>query len=350
MIQNMQNQPNKRNPAASETLGGELAAGWDSSNRLPERLESFGILKQRTESFTTWAQNGGVPEIKDRQISKIFRKLDVCGSLLIFRQYTVQNRTRLIGGCTCKMHLLCAFCAARRGVKNTMAYKAKVNQLMLENPDMDLMLLTFTVENGEDLLERKNHLAKSMQKLLKNRNEQTINRRGIVTEMSKFTGGVFAYEFKRGSGLKLWHPHIHMLALIPKGLRCDVAILKNEWLEITGDSCVINIEKCFNDAAFLEVFAYALKFSEMTNEDRWYASQLLRRDRLISSFGSFRGVEVEESEMDEILDTEEPYFDLIYSWCAGRYSLAHSVEINSKAEVERRTEAVRLSAEMRRAA
>jgi hypothetical protein len=321
---------NKRNPAASVTLGGELATGWDSSDRLPQRLESFAILKQRSDNFTAWAKSGAIYN-PTRQQKKTILSLDTCGSFLLFRQYTSANRTRLIGGCTCKKHLLCALCASRRGVKNTQAYKEKFNQLQSVNPDLDVYFLTFTIKNGEDLLERFSHLRSSIQALLKKRNHQAASHRNIKTEMYKFIGGVFAYEFKRGSRENLWHPHIHMLALLPKGLRVDYEILKTEWLEITGDSSVINIQKAENDSAFLEVFAYALKFSEMENDDRWYASQLLANERLISSFGDVRGVVVDESNNDELLEDEE-YYDLIFNWEAGRYDLAFKVENNPARE------------------
>lgn len=336
----------KRNPAASVTLGGELATGWDSSDRLPVRLESFGILKQRSDDFTHWAKKGGLQEI-DRATKKVLDSLDTCGSVLIFRQYTSSNRTRLIGGCTCKKHLLCAFCASRRGVKNTVAYKEKFNALQAENPDTDIYFLTFTVKNGDDLFERFSHLRKSMQSLLKNRNHEAALHRNIRTEITKFTGGVFAYEFKRGRNENLWHPHIHMLCLQPKGLRVDVEKLKDEWLKITGDSSVINIEKAVNDNAFLEVFAYALKFSEMENSDRWFASQLLRNERLISSFGDLRGVIVDESDNDELLDSDELFIDLLFSWLGGRYLKTFELEHNSEAEQIKRENALLRSSFLR---
>lgn len=318
--------PIKENPIASVTLGGELATGWDSSDRLPVRLESFAILKQRSDNFSAWAKSGFLQNLTRHQ-KKIILSLDSCGSYLLFRQYTSANRTRLIGGCTCKKHLLCALCASRRGVKNTQAYKEKFNQLQTVNPDLDIYFLTFTIQNGIDLMERFSHLRSSMQSLLKNRNHQAASHRNIKTEMFKFIGGVFAYEFKRGAGQNLWHPHIHMLALLPKGLRVDAEVLKSEWREITGDSFVINIEKVQNDSPFLEVFAYALKFSEMENDDRWYASQLLANERLISSFGEVRGVVVDESNNDELLDDPE-YYDMIFNWQAGRYNLTKQVENN----------------------
>lgn len=302
-----------RKPHLRETLGGDLKQGWDSSERLNERLESFDILKHRTKDFIDWALDGGIPQF-DKATTHTFRKLQDCGQYLIFRNYLVSKRARLIGACSCKQHLLCAFCASRRGVKNAMVYKEKVVSLEQENPQLDLVFLTFTVKNCVDLFERFAHLRSNIQALL-NRRNQNINGRGKhQTEMSKITGGVFAYEFKRGSGENLWHPHIHMVAHLPKGLRVDIQKLKDEWLELTDDSSVLNIEYCKNDDPYLEVFAYALKFSEMSHGDRWYASQILRGERLISSFGSFRGVDLTDDVTDDLLTTDEPFVDLLFKW------------------------------------
>ena len=190
------------------------------------------------------------------------------------------------------------------------------------NDQLDLVFITFTVKNGSDLYERFTHLRTQMRALLKQRNNQSLSKGTHQTETSKLTGGVFAYEFKRGSGSQDWHPHIHMLALIPKSLKIDAALLKQEWLYLTGDSSVINI-KYANDNAYLEVFAYALKFSEMANKDRWDAFNLLRRERLISSFGELRGVELPEDDLDDAIDTNEPFLDVLYRWCIERGYESH---------------------------
>jgi sarcosine oxidase delta subunit len=216
------------------------------------------------------------------------------------------------------MHLLCPYCASRRGILHSRIYKEKVEHLKAESHDkLALVFVTFTVKNGGSLYERFTHLRNSMRFLLKQRNNQSNSKGTHKTEMFKLTGGVFAYEFKRGSGSQNWHPHIHMLALIPKSSQVDISFLKQEWLDITGDSSVINI-KYADDNAYLEVFAYALKFSEMENQDRWDAFNLLRKERLISSFGELRGVELPEDETDDLLDTPEPFDDVLYRWCIGR--------------------------------
>lgn len=308
---------NKKNPLPVAILADELVKGWDSTDRLSSRLESFNILKQKGFSFVDWAMNNGIAT-QNPATKKIFLKLFDCGQYLIFRNYTLSKRSRLIGACTCKIHLLCPFCASRRGVKHSRIYKEKVDILKQESDqNLDLVFLTFTVKNGENLHERFNHLRNSMRSLLKRRNNQHLAKGTHQTEMSKLVGGVFAYEFKRGSGSQDWHPHIHMLALIPKTSKIQIELLKSEWLGLTTDSSVINI-KYANDNAYLEVFAYALKFSEMDNQDRWDAFNTLKGDRLISSFGNLRGVLLPEDEMDDNIDTNEPFFDSLYRWCLER--------------------------------
>lgn len=304
----------KEKPLTRETLGGDLGKGWDASERLPERIAQYATLKRRTKEFVDWGLSGGIAAF-DKPTTKLWRNLQDCGQYLIFRNYIVSKRARLIGACSCKQHLLCAFCASRRGVKNAVAYKEKVDHLAKESQDpLDLVFITFTIKNGPDLPERFEHLRKSIQTILRHRNTEALGRGTHKTEMSKLTGGVFAYEFKRGANLDQWHPHIHMLAHLPKDRKIDARTLKNEWLAITDDSQVINIEYVNNDNPYLEIFAYALKFSEMSHPDRWYAAQQLRSQRLISSFGSFRGVDLTDDVTDDILTTDEPFVDLLFRW------------------------------------
>lgn len=318
------NSGQEKSPQPADILADELEKGWDSSDRLESRLASFHILKQKGFDFLEWAIQSGIATANP-QSKKLFLNLFNCGQYLIFRNYLLTKRSRLIGACSCKMHLLCPFCASRRGVKHSRIYKEKVDYLKVQaNNELDLVFLTFTVKNGSDLFERFTHLRNSMRFLLKKRNNQSLSRFTYKTEMSKLIGGVFAYEFKRGSGGNEWHPHIHMLALLPKSSKVNIANLKNEWAEITGDSSVINI-KYADDNGYLEVFAYALKFSEMENIDRWDAFNLLRRERLISSFGELRGIELAEDDNDDLIETIEPFEDVLYRWCLDRGYQNHGI-------------------------
>jgi hypothetical protein len=122
-----------------------------------------------------------------------------------------------------------------------------------------------------------------------------------------------------------------MLAHKAGSSKIDIQKLKEEWLNLTGDSSVINIEYA-DDGAFLEVFAYALKFSEMSHPDRWFASQQLKGDRLISSFGSFRGVDLGDDVTDDILTTEELFVDLLFRWNASRCSYGQPAVISLSLE------------------
>lgn len=309
------NQHEKKIPSVETILADDLQKGWDATERLPKRIESYSTLKDRTMQFVDWGLHGGIPE-PTREDKKTIRNLTNCGQHLIFRQYLTSRVTRLIGACSCRQHLLCAFCASRRGVRNAVAYKEKLNQILAENPDQDLMLVTFTILNGDNLWERYSHLKSAIRALMQKRTNHLKGQK--FTEFARFTGGVFAYEFKRGSNLAKWHPHIHMLALVPKGTFINHRQLKDEWLEITGDSSNINLELVKGDNAFLEVFAYALKFSEMEHPDRWFAFKQLRGERLISSFGSFRGVEVDDSPADDLLTSEEPWVDLLFTYYRNR--------------------------------
>lgn len=301
----------KEKPLSMEILADDMQRGWDSTDRLPDRLESYSNLKEATSEFTEWARDGGIPQFT-RHESKLFRKVENCGSYLIFRNYLSSSRSRLIGACSCKEHLICSFCAARRGVRNARAYQERVEVLKTENPSQRLILVTFTVKNGPILIERFIHLKNSIQSFLRRRNDSL--RRDTPSSFHLVNGGVFAYEFKRGSGLDLWHPHIHMLILAPSDGFLDWQAVKDEWLSVTGDSSVVNFSEVTDDSAFLEVFAYALKFSEMSHSDRWYAFSILKGERLISSFGSFRGVEVPDSATDDLLDSDEPWVDLIFKY------------------------------------
>ena len=74
--------------------------------------------------------------------------------------------------------------------------------------------------------------------------------------------------------------------------------------------------------AFIEVFKYALKFSEMSHFDIWLAHETLSPDgrfkTLTSSIGLFRGVKVPEKMTDEQLSDDLPFYAgtlSFYSWC-----------------------------------
>ena len=65
----------------------------------------------------------------------------------------------------------------------------------------------------------------------------------------------------------------------------------------------------------MEVFKYALKFSDMELADNWEAFQTLKAKRLVDNFGLFRGVQVPDDLTDDDIDDE--YILLLYCFVRG---------------------------------
>ena len=77
--------------------------------------------------------------------------------------------------------------------------------------------------------------------------------------------------------------------------------------------------------AFIEVFKYAVKFSDLSLENNWEAYTVLGGQRLMGSLGLFRSVKVSEELTDEIPEEELPYIDLLYSFVKGHYQLKNII-------------------------
>jgi len=178
-------------------------------------------------------------------------------------------------------------------------------------------MVTLTVKDGEDLAERFNHLHKSQRELWKRKH------RGRGSVLDGVSGAVWSYEFKRGKNSGLWHPHLHMIALAE--VEPDKYRLSGEWREITGDSFIVDVRPIDQSdpvSGFLEVFKYAVKFSDQPVPDTVHAWRILKGKRLLDSAGCFRGVKVPESLIDEPLE-DLPYVEYFYRFLKGAgYSLS----------------------------
>lgn len=300
----------KKNPLVDDALAGESNQGADDASVLPGRLDRYAKAHQRTVQMSDYASEQGEVKLADR--------LANCGTYLLFRDYYTVSKIRLHAAYFCKKHLLCPLCAIRRGAKMVKAYMDRLEVIKAANPRLKASLVTFTVKDGPDLVERFNHLQKSLQRLHKARVTPRMS-----NEACKASGAVWSYEFKRGSGSGLWHPHVHAVWLHEDAI--DSRVLSQEWHAITGDSFIIDVTP-FHDqenviTGFLEVFKYAVKFSDLPLLDNWHGHQVLAGKRLIASFGLFRGVEIPESLLDEPLD-ELPYIEHFYRYVANAgYSL-----------------------------
>lgn len=300
----MRRRSEEGNPLSVQSLAAETERGSDSIDALEAKIERYAKAKFRGLAMRDYIALV-LHQTEDTQ--KVAHRLHECGSYLVFRQYLTEKKARLIAAQTCKQHLLCPFCAIRRGAKMQVAYAGKVQHLLAGNSFLVPWMVTMTVKNGADLNERYGHLHKSIKLMTKYRHLD----RGH--EITKAAGAVWSYEFKRGSSSGLWHPHMHAIWLCTSAL--DVEKLRAEWFAITGDSYIIEAHPMYGDPveAFCEVFKYAVKFSDLPPADNWHAFEVLRRKRLIRSSGLLWGLEIPESDLDDQLD-DPVWIDLVYRY------------------------------------
>lgn len=312
----------KGNPQTVDALAGETELGVDDAASLPVRLDRFSKAHHRAVEMSHYASEQGEVNIS--------AKLSGCGEYLLFRDYYTVGKVRLHAAQFCKKHLLCPLCAIRRGAKMVKSYLDRLAVIMAVKPQLKPYLVTLTVRDGDDLAERFQHLHKSVLKFHKMRHRDK-SRNAVLGEASKASGAVWSYEFKRGKNSGQWHPHVHAVWLCEDAP--DEAVISAQWKYITGDSHIVNVTP-FHDqedviGGFLEVFKYAVKFSDLPLADNWHGFEVLKGKRLIASFGDFRGVEIPEDLTDEQLD-DLPYIEHLYRFILGAgYSLT---KIESYAE------------------
>lgn len=304
----------KKNPRFDDfSLAAESKTGADDAAELPIRLARYSKAHHRALEMSDYAMKmakaSNTPVLEDFY-TKTHLNLKECGNYLLFRDYYSIGKVRLHAARFCKKHLLCPLCAIRRGAKMVKAYMQKLASIKEDYPGLKAYLVTLTVRDGEDLEERFNHLYRSVQKLHKTR---TGTRQ--FSEASKADAAVWSYEFKRGKNSSQWHPHVHAVWLCNEAP--DAKKLSLQWQKITGDSFIVDVTPFHNQddviSGFLEVFKYAVKFSDLPLEDNWTGFETLSNKRLIASFGLFRGVEIPEHLLDETFD-DLPYVDLLFKY------------------------------------
>jgi len=305
----------------------------------PERIAQFGELKKRSREMGKYILSGGTNKIKIEAIDGRVLELDPkkeqrlghnilgCANYLRFNHYYTVDQVKLVGAITCKKHMLCPFCARARAAKMVQRYKERFDIVLDDKPTLIPVFLTLTVKNGSDLDERFNHLKKSYKKLLDRRRKFLNNSRGH-TELVKSEGGIHSFEVTNiGNG---WHPHIHSILLLNEYI--DIKLLREEWEKITGDSCNVDIRVIPKKGdgsiieALLEVFKYALKFSDLSLEKNYFAYQTLKGQRLQSAYGCLWGIKIPASDLEDPL-TGLPYLELYYRFLNGAgYSLEKTLK------------------------
>jgi hypothetical protein len=280
-----------KTPVNASILPDVAFTGADEINNLGERIARYGQAHARSLQML-----GHLREAPTPQTIRAAANLATCGNYLHFREYFTVGKVRLHNATFCKQHLICPLCAIRRGAKALGAYLTR----------WDIILS-----------ERQAHLVRSLKRLTHHRRDFNAGTRGApYTELCKAQGAVYTLELtNKGNG---WHPHCHMIVLAAS--EPSQSALSAEWHKITGDSFIVDCRPIVGDPAegFMEVFKYALKFSDLSLADNWEAAQTLKGKRLLGSFGLFRGVQVPESLLDEQLD-DLPYWDRFYRYLQGEY-------------------------------
>jgi len=340
-----------------------LANGTDGDQEHQKKLSRYAKAKAHQESVSTFILQ------HNPELHKELADLQGCSNTLIFRHWYTVNTYRLIGGCTCKKHLLCAMCALRRSAKTVMEVEKKIHAVLAENPHLVPVLITTTVKNGDDLGERYEHITQSKKKLLHSR-RNAIHRTSLKNKsVTRFIHGSFgSYEFKKGSGGHGWHPHSHEIALVDPAQFSFTQVqrkrkmvmvpleferlLQEEWHKITSDSFMVDVRRVTHTKdkeddnsllkAICEASKYALKLNDIEHEDQVHAYKVLRGRRLTFTYGSLWGIKIPDDLHDTIEDELQllPYVDLLYSFYSGKFQLTDVTDtgdtlFNSKARQSR---------------
>ena len=353
----------KRKPSLDSALAGDSSKGFNEICNFTDRVQRYSDAKARQLQILNHVRGLSQGEKANFQLHSLlnFEKLQSqlcsCGNYLVFHQYHTVGQVRLAKASFCKNHLMCQLCAIRRGAKQVQGYLGKYEQVTASNSSLRPYMLTLTVKNGHDLCDRFDHLQSSVKKLLKRRRDYLEKNRGL-SQLSKSFGGVFSYELTKSK--QGWHPHCHMVVMLDPddlidfpfdtrpqkfdaqawsqlspgqkkyqkdlwrkwGVTAQDSGLTKEWEKITGDSKIVDLRPIEGDPAqgFVEVFKYALKFSDLKPKENIEAYSYLKGKRLTGSFGCFWGVKIPEKMTDDLLD-DLPYIELFYKYTKAGYSL-----------------------------
>ena len=353
----------KRKPSLDVVLADDSSKGFNEICNFTDRVQRYSDAKARQLQILNHVRGLSQGEKANFQLHSLlnFEKLQSqlcsCGNYLVFHQYHTVGQVRLAKASFCKNHLMCQLCAIRRGAKQVQGYLAKYEQVIASNSSLRPYMLTLTVKNGHDLPERFNHLQSSMKKFMKRRRDFLSAGLGS-SQLARSEGGVFSYELTKSKFG--WHPHCHMVVMLdpqnpidfpfhlrpvfhkpdawsklsPLEKKNEKALRKKytdaiqdsglckEWQKITGDSKIVDLRPIEGDPAqgFVEVFKYALKFSDLKPKENIEAYSFLKGKRLTGSFGCFWGVKIPEKMTDDLLD-DLPYIELFYKYTKAGYSL-----------------------------
>lgn len=184
-----------------------------------------------------------------------------CGSVAwVMKSDDLAGRHRLqVNRCRNRWCIPCATEKARMVARNVKEFVA----------DRTVRFLTFTLKsNDQPLSAQLDRLYKTFKKL-----------RHLPQFKRALTGGVIFFEVKLNKTATAWHPHLHVLA---EGSYIDARSLSKTWLELTGDSFIVDIRQVPPGGA---VAGYVAKYAGKALEARTWDFP----DRLVEAMVAFRG-------------------------------------------------------------
>jgi len=272
---------------------------FETLEKLPS-MKQVGLLNSKALQDT---------DIKRKD--KIAKDLRECMSYLVFRHYYKKDDVRLKAANSCKRHLLCPACAARRAVKYAKKATGTISCALEKDSALKPIFLTLTVKSSGDLAPAWNKLIDGKAKLLQ-RMRDTKKGNAHASALSDVAGGIWSAE-TTWSKEKGWHPHIHALILSPKWI--DQEALSREWKGITGDSFIVDLRRVKDlEKSCFEVCKYGLKFDGLPPVKAVEAYRFLKGKHLFRAFGNLRGLKVPAQLTDELIAGDEPYLDLVYRY------------------------------------
>lgn len=267
----------------------------------------------------------------DKTDPKLACKLSGCGSWLHIREWELSGKSTIKNANFCKEFLICPSCAARRAAKLVTAYANRVEVVQDMHPGLKAVMITLTVKNGPDLAERLQHIKDSWRRMMAaKRQGATVKSRNATIEWNKVLGSIRAIEIKLGKNSGLWHPHIHVYALVNE----DVSKfhLSAEWERFTGDSKIVHVQECYNGtvAGLIEVLKYVTKPCELPFDLMHHMHTVAKGSRFTDPQGLMRGVPEPCIDSDDDSEMTGPYRDFIMLWSGSSYrmeSVGHRLEI-----------------------
>jgi len=286
----------------------------DDKFKHEKRLNRLSAHKKRTRALAAHLMGN------EKIDPNFFNRLHGCYDFLLFKDYTNLKKVKLGATHSCQVPLLCPMCAIVRAAKYVQLYEAKFKELKKKNPKLSIYYVVLTVKNGPDLSERYEHLKKSLKKLVDRRRDALVAKKGdkskkyaLNSVFANVSAGAYSIEVKKGENSGEWHPHANLLLLSDS--RILESEIKAEWKKITKDSKIAYCQVKDDDdkTVFVEIFKYAMKFSEMEFDDNFMVWDTLKGCNLMGTFGDFRGLEIKKEDT-EIALKDEPYIELFYKY------------------------------------